>query len=84
MSRLLIFLSGIFCAAAIVLAFHTGYTLFTTGHLERCLIRVEDAATGARLARAESYCRELGWLGCLAVSILLFQVGSRIDENRHI
>lgn len=82
MSRLLIFFSGVFFAGAIVLAFHTGYTLFTTGHLERCLLRVEDAAAITRLSRDESYFRELGWLGCLAVSILLFQLGARLNGNR--
>jgi hypothetical protein len=81
MPRFLIFLSGVCFAASIVLALRTGYEVFTTGHLELCLLRVEDAAELGRTTRAAAYFRELGWLGALALAILLFQLGSRIDEN---
>lgn len=81
MPRFLIFLSGVFFAGTIVLAFRTGYELFTTGHLELCLTRVEDAAAAARSSQVQAYFRELGWLATLALSILLFQLGTRIDES---
>ena len=82
MSRLLIFLSGAFFLATIVLGLWTGYDTITTAHLERCLIRVEEAMELAKAARWEAYFRELGWLATFALSILFFQVGSHIDQRR--
>jgi formate/nitrite transporter FocA (FNT family) len=81
MNRILIFLSGVCFATTIALAFHAGYELFTTGHVELSLLRVEEATALAQTSRAAAYVRELAWLGTLALSILLFQLGSRIDEH---
>ncbi len=82
MSRLLVFLSGVFFTATILLAFWTGYDAIASAHLDLCLVRVEDALELAKAARWEAYFRELGWLATLALSILFFQIGSHIDERR--
>ncbi len=82
MPRLLIFLSGALFMGTIVLALWTGCEAMTSAHLERCLLRVEDALALAKSSGWQSYLRELGWLATLALSILFFQIGSHIDERR--
>jgi hypothetical protein len=83
MSRLLLFLSGIFFAGTIALALWTGFEAITSAHLGRCLLRVEEAVALGQISKFWLYARELGWLVLLAVSILFFQLGSHIDENNH-
>lgn len=83
MSRLLVFLSGVFFAGTILLALWTGYEMITSAHLGRCLLRVEEAVALGQASKLWLYARELGWLVLLALAILCFQLGSHIDENHH-